>query len=345
MRTDFIDECRFFVQAGSGGHGCVSFRREKFVPRGGPDGGSGGRGGSVTLEGDRDKTTLLDIRYRRHWRAAGGAHGQGALKDGRSGPDVVVRLPLGTVVRAEETGETLGEILKHGERLLVARGGAGGRGNTTFKSSTQRAPIRADAGQPGEARWLRLELKVLADVGLIGFPNAGKSTFVSRVSAARPRIAAYPFTTLVPQLGLVEVGEARFAVADIPGLIPGAHRGAGLGDRFLRHVERTRVLVHLLDPEPLLLETPERSPLRDYRALRRELASYAAGLAERPELVYLTKADLVGDPQVRERIAAELRRDGVEVSWISAATGEGMQALLERLSREVAARAGATEQS
>lgn len=345
MCADFIDECRVFVQAGDGGRGCVSFRREKYVPRGGPDGGAGGRGGSVILEGDSGKTTLLDIRHRKHWRAPPGAHGQGALKNGRYGQDLVLRLPLGSVVRSEESGELLGEILKHGERMVAARGGSGGRGNTSFKTSTRRAPMHAQPGQPGEARWLGLELKVLADVGLIGFPNAGKSTFVSRVSAARPRIADYPFTTLVPQLGLVEVGDARFAVADIPGLIPGAHRGAGLGDRFLRHVERTRVLLHLLDPQPLLIETPERSPLRDYRALRHELSEYAAGLAERRELVYLTKADLIGDPGERARIASELSAVGIEANWISAATGEGMEALLERLSREVAPEPAPREES
>lgn len=328
---DFIDECRVFVKAGDGGRGCVSFRREKFVPRGGPDGGAGGRGGSVVLEGDEGLSTLIDTHHRKHMRAGRGAHGQGALKDGRSGEDFVMRIPVGTVIRDDETGETLQEVLRHGERWVAARGGRGGRGNASFKSPTNRAPLRADPGEPGEERWLRLELKVLADVGLIGFPNAGKSTLVASVSAARPRIASYPFTTLQPHLGMVEVAEQRFAIADIPGLIPGAHQGAGLGDRFLRHVERTRVLVHLIDPEPLLRGESGRSPGADYSALRKELASYSPELSTRRELCCVSKADLVSDPEIRERLEQELREQGVEVSFISAVSREGIEDLLLRL--------------
>ena len=334
--VDFIDECRVFVHGGDGGRGCRSFRREKYVPKGGPDGGNGGRGGSVIFEGDRGLWTLIDTHHRKHMRATRGVHGQGALKDGRGGSDLLMRMPLGTVVIDDETGERLCEVLEHGERWVAAAGGRGGRGNTTFKSSTNRAPMQFELGSPGQERWLRLELKVLADIGLIGFPNAGKSTLVSRVSAARPKVADYPFTTLHPQLGMVERGDVRFVIADIPGLIPGAHSGAGLGDRFLRHVERTRVLVHLLDPEPGLRGEPGRGPLADYRALRAELAAYATELAERRELVCLSKADIVPGADDRAKLQAELEGQGVSARWISSATGEGIDDLIGALALELA---------
>jgi GTP-binding protein len=334
--TNFIDECRVHVRAGDGGDGCSSFRREKYVPRGGPDGGNGGRGGSVIFRADAQLTTLHDAHYRQHYRAERGVHGKGSDKHGRAGADAVVALPLGTLVRDDATGELLCELLRDGETFLAARGGEGGRGNICFATSTNRAPTRADPGAPGEERWLRLELKVLADVGLLGFPNAGKSTLVSRVSAARPRIASYPFTTLQPHLGMVSVGDARFVIADIPGLIPGAHQGAGLGDRFLRHVERTRLLVHLLDPEPELRGEPGRSLAGDYEALRKELEAFALELAARAEIVCVSKADLVPDP-VRTELAAGLVARGLEPRWISAATGEGIDALVRELARRVAA--------
>jgi GTP-binding protein len=335
---DFIDECRIFVRAGDGGRGCVSFRREKFVPRGGPNGGNGGRGGSVILEGDAGLTTLLDTHHRKHYRAERGQHGMGALRDGHAGADLVIRVPLGTVVKDDETRQPLHEVLREGEPWVAARGGQGGRGNACFATSTHRAPMEAEPGTVGEERWLRLELRVLADVGLIGFPNAGKSTLVSRVSAARPKIAGYPFTTLHPHLGMVEVADARFVIADIPGLIPGAHAGAGLGDRFLRHVERTRVLVHLIDPEPVLQAQPERGPAEDYRAIRAELGSYAEALLERPEIVCLTKADLVPDRALRAELAKPLADLGLAPRWISAATGEGIDALLSELASVVGKR-------
>jgi GTP-binding protein len=333
---DFIDECRVSVRGGDGGRGCSSFRREKFVPRGGPDGGNGGNGGSVWIEGDRGLTTLYDVRFRKHHRAQRGAHGQGALKTGRGGEDLVVRVPLGTVIRDDESGSLLCEILSDAQRWCAARGGRGGRGNTTFKSSTNQAPTHAEPGEQCGETWLRLELKVLADVGLLGFPNAGKSTLISRVSAARPKIASYPFTTLRPHLGIVDVDDTRFAIADIPGLIPGAHTGLGLGHQFLRHVERTRVLLHLLDPEPGLRGDEERSPATDHATLRRELELYSGDLAARRELVCLSKADLVPDPLNRERIAAPLLAAGVDPSWISAATGEGIAELTRRLAKEIA---------
>jgi GTP-binding protein len=332
---DFIDECRIFVRGGHGGRGCASFRREKFVPRGGPDGGNGGRGGSVLLIADPGLRTLYDARHRHHYRAPRGAHGQGARKTGRGGEDLVLRLPLGTVIRDEETGETLHELLEADERWVAAQGGAGGRGNCAFATSTNRAPDRADDGLPGEERWLRLELKLLADAGLIGFPNAGKSTLISSVSAARPRIASYPFTTLEPNLGMVEIGDLRFVIADIPGLIPGAHTGAGLGDRFLRHVERTRVLVHLLDPEPQLRGEQGRDPVSDYLAIRGELEAYAAGLAERREVCCLTKADLLPDPEARREIASGLEARGIAVRWISSLTREGIPELVQDLAKEL----------
>jgi len=336
---DFIDECRIFVRSGDGGRGCCSFRREKFVPRGGPDGGNGGRGGSVTLVADRQLSTLLDTHHRKFYRAGRGAHGSGARKDGKWGDDVAIRLPLGTVVKDDDTGEVLVELIEDGQSWLAEEGGRGGRGNAMFATPTNQAPLTVEPGEPGRERWLRLELKVLADVGLIGFPNAGKSTFISRVSAARPKVASYPFTTLQPHLGMVESGGARFVVADIPGLIPGAHKGAGLGHRFLRHVERTRLLVHLLDPEPALTGADtERSPERDYDALRAELEAYSEELAKRPEVVCIAKADLVADPARRAELARPLARRGLEPRWISAATGEGVDALLQLLAREVGRR-------
>ncbi|MFQ5513839.1 MAG: GTPase ObgE [Myxococcota bacterium] len=333
---DFIDECRILVRGGDGGRGCRSFRREKFVPRGGPDGGNGGDGGSVILEGDPGLGTLLDTRHRKHHRAPRGQHGRGARKDGRGGRDLIVRLPLGTVVIDDATGEQLTEVLRPGQRWVAARGGRGGRGNASFATSTDRAPQRVEPGEVGEERWLRLELKLLADVGLLGFPNAGKSTLLSRVSAARPRVADFPFTTLRPQLGMVERDEHRFVIADIPGLIPGAHAGGGLGDRFLRHLERTRILVHLIDPEPTLRGEPERNPEADHAALRHELAAYSEALAQRPEEICMTKADLVSRSDDRQALTRGLQRRGIEPRWISAVTGEGIDELLTALGQELA---------
>ena len=334
--ADFIDECRVFVRGGDGGRGCVSFRREKFVPRGGPDGGNGGRGGSVVFEGDRGLQTLIDSHHRKHMRAQRGVHGQGALKNGRAGRDLVMRMPLGTVVLDPDSGELLHEILEHDEPWVAARGGRGGRGNTRFKSATNRAPRNAEPGEPGEQRWLRLELKVLADVGLLGFPNAGKSTLISRLSAAKPRIADYPFTTLQPHLGVVAHGDRPFVIADIPGLIPGAHTGAGLGDRFLRHVERTRVLVHLVDPEPFLRGEPDRGPAADYASLRGELAAHSSDLESRSEIVCLSKGDVVPDPANRAELSGELESLGVRPHWISSATGEGLEALVGLMAEALA---------
>jgi len=325
----FIDECGISVAAGRGGDGSVSMRREKYVPRGGPDGGDGGRGGDVLLRADRNLSTLVDQRLRRKYRAESGAPGAGKRCSGRDGETLTIRLPVGTLVYEAGSGALLVDLTAHDQVFVAARGGRGGRGNARFATSTRQTPDFAEPGREGGSLELRLSLKLLADVGLVGLPNAGKSTLLRRISGARPRVAAYPFTTLTPSLGVCEWDDQRFVVADLPGLIEGASSGAGLGDRFLRHVERTRVLVHLLDAGSLVLE--ERDLLADYDAIRAEIAAYQAGLLERSELVVLSKLDLVAD---RERLApllAELARRGKAVFCVSAATGEGIGALLQAM--------------
>src|SRR5712691_5005671 len=285
----FVDEIEIFVKGGDGGAGCISFRREKYVPYGGPDGGDGGDGGSVWLEADPTLTTLLDYHYRRHYEAERGQHGKGANRHGAGGDDLTLRVPVGTVVTERDSAEMLGDLASPGQRILVQAGPRGGRGNARFASATNRAPRRADLGRPGAGRWLRLELKLLADVGVIGFPNAGKSTLVSRVSAATPKIANYPFTTLAPSLGIVRVdAERSFVIADLPGLIPGAAEGKGLGHQFLRHTERTRLLLHVLDLDP----QTGRDPLDDLRVIDEELARYSDSLAARPQIIVTNKIDL-----------------------------------------------------
>jgi len=334
----FVDEATIRVKAGAGGKGAIAFRREKFVPKGGPSGGDGGNGASVVLVVDEGLSTLLDFRYRHEFSAPSGDAGANKDRYGRGGEDVVLRVPPGTQVFDEATGALIGDLRTHGQRLIVAQGGKGGRGNIHFATSTDRAPRKAEPGTPGEERTVRLELKLLADVGLLGFPNVGKSSLIARISAARPKIADYPFTTLVPNLGTVGLpGERSFVVADIPGLIEGAHAGAGLGDRFLRHLDRTRLLVHILDAT-----AAERTPLKDYEAMNRELALYDPELAARPQLVVLNKMDL---PDVRKRakqIARTFARRGIELHAISAATGEGTAELLESIWRALPPRTAAT---
>ena len=321
----FIDEIDIFVKGGDGGAGCVSFRREKFVPRGGPDGGDGGAGGSVWLEADEGLSTLLDYHYQRHYEAERGEHGKGSGKHGASAPGLVLRVPIGTVVTDRDTGESVGDLSGAGQRLLVARGGRGGRGNARFATATHRAPRRAEPGERAEARWLHLELKLLADVGVIGFPNAGKSTLVSRVSAATPKIADYPFTTLTPTLGLVRVDERRaFVIVDLPGLIPGAAEGRGLGLRFLRHTERTRLLIHLIDLDP----TTGRDPVEDYRVIQDELKAYSSELAARPQLVVANKIDLPGTEARREAVESFCAAAGLPFFAVSAAAGQGLSVLV-----------------
>jgi GTPase len=332
----FVDECQIRVEAGDGGNGCVAFRREAYVPFGGPSGGDGGDGGHVILVGDEGRSSLLDLQHVRIIRAERGEHGRGRDQYGKGGRDERVRVPVGTVAWDRESGEQLGEVLTHGQELIVAGGGHGGRGNKHFTTSTDRAPKRAEAGTPGQQRELRLELRVMADVGLLGYPNVGKSTFIATVSAARPKIADYPFTTLVPQLGVVDLerwigapsGDTLVA-ADIPGLIEGAAEGQGLGIRFLKHLERTRVLLHLLTLDP----SEERSPLADYDVVRAELEKYSPELAERPEVVALSMADLpdVVDAYEDLRVAFEAR--GIILHLMSAVTHRGVAEVLGALSR------------
>ncbi len=333
----FIDSARLTVIAGRGGNGCVAFRREKYVPRGGPSGGDGGRGGDVILRVEEGYNTLLHIHHRRIVRAERGRHGQGSNKTGASGQDYVLPVPPGTVVRDARTGEILGDLVEPGQELVVAHGGRGGRGNARFATPTNRAPRKAEEGGAGEELELQLELKLLADIGLIGLPNAGKSTLISRISAARPKVASYPFTTLEPHLGVVQLGDGAMGtlvVADIPGLIEGAHEGAGLGLQFLRHVERCRVLAHLVD-----LATGE--PLSErIEGIRRELEAYDPGLAARNWLLVGTKLDTVA-ADAREAVLGELRAaasaHGVEAIAISSVTGEGIDVLIGRLARMAAA--------
>jgi GTPase len=321
----FVDEVEIYVQGGDGGAGCVSFRREKFVPRGGPDGGDGGDGGNVELVADPAISTLLDFRYQRHYQAERGQHGQGANKHGASGGDTVLRVPVGTAVHDRDSGEALGDLTTPGARLLVARGARGGRGNARFATATNRAPRRADLGRPGDGQWIRMELRLLADVGVVGFPNAGKSTLVSRLSAARPKIADYPFTTLEPNLGVVRVdADTEFVVADIPGLIEGASGGKGLGHRFLRHVERARVLCLLVD----LASLDGVSPAEQERVLLDELSSYRPDLLGRPRLVVGTKADLVAD-------VGCFGVDDQQRFVISAVTGDGVRRLVGAMAAAV----------
>src|SRR5213594_4238606 len=321
----FVDEIDVFVKGGDGGAGCVSFRREKYVPHGGPDGGDGGDGGSVWLEAEPSLTTLLDYHYKRHYHAERGQHGEGSNRHGASGGDLVLKVPLGTVVADRDTGERLGDLTSAGQRILAVRGVRGGRGNARFATATNRAPRRADLGRPGAERWLHLELKLLADVGVIGFPNAGKSTLVSRVSAAKPKIADYPFTTLEPTLGIVRVDDERtFVIADLPGLIPGAAEGRGLGHQFLRHTERTRLLLHVLDLDP----QSGRDPLDDLRVIDEELARYSESLAARPQIIVPNKIDLPEAAPNRERVERLCAESGQTLFVISAVTGNGLTDLV-----------------
>jgi GTP-binding protein len=333
----FVDEARLTVSSGNGGSGCVGYRREKFVPRGGPDGGDGGRGGDVVFVADGNLNTLLAFRYRREFSADRGRDGGGKRKTGAAGSDLEIRVPVGTTIcdeDAEAGTEPVADLSLDGLRFVVARGGRGGRGNAHFATPTRQTPDFAQPGAPGETRRLCLSLKLLADVGLVGFPNAGKSTLLRRISAARPRVAAYPFTTLVPTLGVVERDELRFVVADIPGLIQGASQGVGLGDRFLRHIERTRLLVHLLDLGSMLQE--DRDLLVDYQTLRDELRSYQPRLAERAEIVALNKIDLLSDRTPLDDIEARLRDSGRRVLRISGVTGEGTEELITAMHQALA---------
>ncbi len=324
----FVDEAKINVYAGDGGNGCMAFRREKFVPRGGPSGGDGGEGGSVVLEANPNDNTLIRYRYNREFRADRGRNGEGSNKHGRSGEDTVLAVPVGTVVFDEESREQLVDLAAPGQRFVAARGGRGGRGNARFAKPWHQAPREFEEGQPGEQRHLRLELRLLADVGLIGFPNAGKSTLISRISAARPKIADYPFTTLEPQLGVVSADSGRsFVVADLPGLIEGAHNGAGLGIRFLRHVERTRLLAHLVDTS----DFNDRDPLHDFEVIRGELRASSDTLAEKPFLVVATKLDATSDRARLEALEKFCAENSYEFHAISAVTGKGVAELVRAM--------------
>ncbi|MBV8844390.1 MAG: GTPase ObgE [Bryobacterales bacterium] len=328
----FIDEVIISVKAGNGGNGCLAFRREKYVPRGGPSGGDGGRGGDVTLVSSQHYNTLLHLRFNPEHRGERGRHGEGSNKKGRDGESVEVAVPVGTIVQDAETGEVLHDFTQPGDRFLAARGGRGGRGNARFATSTHQAPTEHEPGSPGEERRLRLELKLLADVGLVGFPNAGKSTLISRISAARPKIADYPFTTLEPNLGVVSLEDQRsFVVADIPGLIEGAHLGHGLGTQFLRHIERTRVLAHLVD----VSDATGRDPVHDFEVVMEELRSFSEDLANKPMLVVAAKIDAAQDPNRVAGLRRMARRRGLPFFKISSVTGEGIRALIRAMADAV----------
>jgi GTP-binding protein len=334
----FVDEAKIYVKAGGGGNGCVAFRREKFVPRGGPSGGDGGHGGSIYLEANPHDNTLLRYRYNREFKADRGRHGEGSNRTGHSGEDLILAVPVGTVVADQETGERIADLAKPGDRVLVARGGRGGRGNQHFAKPWHQAPREFEDGQPGEERHLHLELKLLADVGLVGFPNVGKSTLISRISAAHPKIADYPFTTLEPGLGVVSAdgppgkpsekgGGRAFVVADLPGLIEGAHAGAGLGIRFLRHIERTRLLAHLIDTS----DASSRDPVHDFEIVSKELAAFSEALAEKPMIVVATKLDATTDRARLEKLRDFCVGRGLEFHAISSASGEGIPQLVRAM--------------
>ena len=323
----FIDQATIHVKAGDGGVGCVSFRREKYVPRGGPNGGDGGRGGSIVIRANRQLSTLLDYRYKPHYKAPRGAHGLGANKTGRSGTDVILQVPTGTVIRDLGTGEIIADMLDDAQDLVVATGGRGGRGNAAFATSTNQAPREYELGQPGEEKDIEMELKLLADVGLVGLPNAGKSTLISVISAARPKIADYPFTTLVPNLGIVGVDTGKsFVVADIPGLIEGAHAGKGLGTQFLRHIERTKVLV-------FLIEATSKDPKSDYKVLLNEMKLFNKDLPGKPGIIALTKIDLLEEGQLKKLTRLSFRH--VPVFLISSVSGRGVKSLIREMSTVV----------
>jgi GTP-binding protein len=333
----FVDEAKIYVKAGDGGNGCVAFRREKYVPRGGPSGGDGGVGGSIYLEANVNDNTLLRYRYNREFKADRGRHGEGSNCTGVSGDDMILKVPVGTLVFDEEGSELLADLKKPGQRVLVAQGGRGGRGNQHFAKPWHQAPREKEEGQPGEERRLRLELKLLADVGLVGFPNAGKSTLISVISAARPKIANYPFTTLEPNLGVVNVDGGTgghgtelgrtFVVADLPGLIEGASRGAGLGIRFLRHVERTRLLVHLIDAS----DATDADPVRAFEVINAELEAFSVALMEKPMIVVATKLDATTDRTRLEQLREFCTEEGLEFHAISGVTGDGVKELMKAM--------------
>ena len=336
----FVDRVKIFVKGGDGGRGCVSFRREPYVPKGGPDGGMGGKGGDVALVAVSHQNTLLPLRYHTEFRATRGTHGGPGNRTGAEGGDLLIQVPPGTAAVDEGTGEPLGEVLRDGDLLVLAKGGRGGRGNRSYLSNRNRAPRESEPGGEGQERWVRLDLRLIADVGLLGFPNAGKSTLLAAISAARPKVGDYPFTTLSPVLGVVEVDERTFVAADIPGIVEGAHAGAGLGLQFLRHVERTRVLLHVVDASGL----SGRDAVHDLRAVRDEVREWNAEMLDRPQLVVATKRDALGEEDPLPALRTEARALGLDIVAVSAATGAGLLELKRALATRVAeARAVAPE--
>ncbi len=348
----FIDHSHIFVKAGDGGAGCMSFRREAHVPKGGPDGGDGGRGGDVILEADKSVSSLIDYRFKHHFKAPRGTHGKGSKKNGAEGEDMILKVPLGTIVReydetTKQTGELIADLTIDGERAIVAKGGHGGLGNTHFVTPTRRAPAFAELGEPGEECWIEMEMKLMADAALVGMPSAGKSSIISRISAARPKIADYPFTTLVPNLGMVRSEDYSFVVADVPGLIEGAASGKGLGHEFLRHIERTALIIHVVD---MTGSYEQRDPVEDYHIINNELALYASELATRPQIVVANKIDVTGYDENLERLKEAVRQDAIKaadgnefvdsvqqtkVFCVSAVTGEGIQSLVAAVAQKV----------
>jgi GTP-binding protein len=323
----FIDEAKFFVKAGDGGNGCASFRREKFVPKGGPDGGDGGTGGNVIIEASQRLVSLIDFRYRSHFIAEKGTNGQGKKKHGRNGKDKTILVPAGTIIRDAESKEVIADLVEEGQRITVATGGHGGRGNCHFATGSNRAPRRSDNGNPGEEHWLLVELKLLADIGLVGLPNAGKSTLLASLSAAQPKIASYPFTTLEPHLGVLQTAEHRpCIIADIPGLIEGAHKGAGLGHKFLRHVERTKLIIHIIDVSGSI-----ENIINDHKTIEHELRNFNEKLLQRRQILLLNKTDLIDDPDQLTRLNEIFMKKGIKVLNISAMTGDGIEELKELL--------------
>ncbi len=328
----FIDEVKIHVKAGNGGAGCMSFRREAHVPKGGPDGGDGGRGGNVVLEADPSISSLIDYRFKHHFKAERGVHGKGQIRHGAGGEVLVLKVPLGTIVRDAETGEALGDLTRAGQQLVVAHGGYGGRGNIHFVTPTKRAPAFAELGEPAEERWVELEMKLLADAALVGMPSVGKSSLIAVMSAARPKIADYPFTTLVPNLGVVKAGGRSFVVADVPGLIEGASEGKGLGHAFLRHIERTALIIHVVD---LSGSYEERDPIEDYDVINRELELHAAELADRPRIVVGNKADIAGTEDASARLRARAQADDALYFEVSAVTGHGVDSMIRAVAERV----------
>ncbi|HTX18758.1 MAG TPA: GTPase ObgE [Bacteroidota bacterium] len=317
----FVDSAKIYVRSGSGGNGIIHWRREKFVPKGGPDGGNGGKGGDVVIRAEKQLTTLLDFRYKKRYIAQNGEHGEGSNREGRSGQDTLIKVPCGTIIRNAQTGDLIGDLVEHGTQIVLARGGRGGKGNSEFATSTNQAPRICTPGEEGKELNAELELKLLADVGLVGFPNAGKSTLISKISAAKPKIADYPFTTLVPNLGMVYFQEGKsFVVADIPGLIEGAHEGKGLGTQFLRHIERTKILAYLI-------ECSSDDPKREFLTLRNELESFNHSLPKKPSLVVVTKLD-IADAPLRKKLGSLKFRRGVPVFFISSVSGENLDGLI-----------------